>query len=153
MENIHVGESIHETAMKVITSEHVISGFHPLRWSEAIHQLLSIRFNLTHSLSLSPGLYIFLHLHRPEADIISLLEEACYDENGLSDTLDTAHTAKPSQANLNMKCNSSLAAPFTFLWLFQLSFHFSWMIFIITHRNWHNVQLDFILLVLWERNG
>lgn len=83
--------------MKVITSEHVISGFHPLRLSEAIHQLLSIGYNLTHSLSLGPGLYIFLHLHRPEADIISLLEEACYDENGLSDTLDIAHTAKPSQ--------------------------------------------------------
>lgn len=56
----------HETAIKVITFQRDISGFHLLRWSEAIHQLVWIRFNLTPSLSLSPGLYIFLHLHRLE---------------------------------------------------------------------------------------
>lgn len=58
----------HETAMNVIILQDVISGFHPLRWSGAIHQLVSIRFNLTHSLSLSSGLYICLHFHCLEID-------------------------------------------------------------------------------------
>lgn len=62
IEVIYLGESIlKQSAIKLTTFEDVISGFHSLRWSEVIHQLVSLRFTFTRSWSLCSGFYIFLH--------------------------------------------------------------------------------------------
>lgn len=155
MKNIHVGESIfkHETrdCNKGNYIKRDISGFRPLRWGEAIHQLVSITFNFTHSLSLGPGLYIFLHLHRlggrryftPGRRMLWWKWAVRHIRKY------KAHTAEDQfehEAQLEPWFHLYHTASFTFLWLFQWSFHFSWILFMITC-----VQLEFTSYVLYNK--
>lgn len=82
-------------------------GYYPLRGSESIYQLVSIRFNLTRCLSLGPAFTFFFIYIAGRADIISPQREECYDENGVPATLEEMELTQP-RTDLNMMSSSSL---------------------------------------------